>query len=126
MFHEIQKSTAICFRKSRKDFIYKIAVKEEDKSGSCALIALLMDNICYFANCGDSRAIASFNGGKIIKDLTKDHKPNDPLEKKRIEDNGGSIYSNKAQDDLSKLISAVTEKEIFRVVPGHLSVSRAF
>ena len=85
-----------------------------------------MDNICYFANCGDSRAIASFNGGKIIKDLTKDHKPNDPLEKKRIEDNGGSIYSNKAQDDLSKLISTVTEKEIFRVVPGHLSVSRAF
>ena len=121
-----ERALVYAFERAEKDFIYKIAVKEEDKSGSCALVALLMDDVCYFANCGDSRAIASFNGGKTISVLTKDHKPNDPEEKKRIIDNGGNVYSNKQQTDFSKLISTATEKEIFRIVPGHLSVSRAF
>ena len=120
-----EKALLYAFEKAEKDFIYKIAVKEENKSGSCALVALIINNICYFANCGDSRAIASFNGGKTIKIMTKDHKPNDPDEKKRIIESGGNVYSNKQQNDFSQLISSVNEKEIFRIVPGHLSVSRA-
>ena len=41
-------------------------------SGSCALIALFIDNICFIANVGDSRAIMSSNYGKIIYNLSRD------------------------------------------------------
>ena len=48
--------------------------------------------MCYIANLGDSRAIISSEGGKIIKEMTNDHKPNDPGEEKRINDLGGKVY----------------------------------
>ena len=51
-----------------------------------------MDDICYIANVGDSRAIVSKNGGKEFHPLTVDHKPNDENESKRIVENGGRVY----------------------------------
>jgi serine/threonine protein phosphatase PrpC len=38
---------------------------------------------------GDSRAIMSKKGGTEIIGLTRDHKPNDEFEKRRIIANGG-------------------------------------
>lgn len=35
-----------------------------DKSGSWALVALIIENEVYIANAGDSRAIMSWNKGK--------------------------------------------------------------
>ena len=46
----------------------------------------------YVANVGDSRAIISLNEGKETKSLTRDHKPAEESEKKRIQENGGYIY----------------------------------
>lgn len=63
-----------------------------DKSGSCAIITLILDDIVYVANVGDSRAIMSADRGKKIYCLSKDHKPNEPSENIRIVDNGGRIY----------------------------------
>ena len=63
-----------------------------DKSGSCALIALIINDILYAINLGDSRALYSRDGGKEFFQITRDHKPNDEKERRRIEKNGGKVY----------------------------------
>jgi len=80
-----------------------------DKSGSCALVVLIVGDQCFIANVGDSRAVLSAGGGlssftnlppnqrflqgtpKIFP-LSRDHKPSDELERKRIIEAGGQIY----------------------------------
>lgn len=63
-----------------------------DNSGSCAIVILIVDDICYSANVGDSRAIMSGKGGREVLDLSDDHKPNSEREAWRIINNGGKIY----------------------------------
>lgn len=48
--------------------------------------------MCYIANVGDSRAVASLEQGRKISALSRDHKPNDRDEQKRILGYGGRIY----------------------------------
>jgi serine/threonine protein phosphatase PrpC len=65
---------------------------EEDiveRSGSCAIIVLIVGDIAYAANVGDSRAFMSTNEGQQIMLLSQDHKPEDEGETKRVEENGG-------------------------------------
>lgn len=62
-----------------------------DRSGSCGLIAVFVDDRAYIANVGDSRAIASQRKGRNIFALTKDHKPDEAGEMKRIMESGGLI-----------------------------------
>jgi protein phosphatase PTC2/3 len=42
-----------------------------DKSGSCALVVLIVGDMCYIANVGDSRAILSAGGANPGNSLTK-------------------------------------------------------
>ena len=53
---------------------------------------LIVGDMCYVANVGDSRAIMSSEGGEKILLLTRDHKPESPEETERIQTNGGKIY----------------------------------
>lgn len=53
---------------------------------------ILIDDICYIANVGDSRAIMSSTHGKKVLALSRDHKPNDEDEAKRIIELGGKVY----------------------------------
>ena len=46
----------------------------------------------YVANVGDSRAIMSAQNGQKLFILSRDHKPNEDVEKTRIIDKGGKIY----------------------------------
>lgn len=103
---------------------------EEDfieRSGTCAIIVLIVGDICYVANVGDSRAIMSVDGGEKILLLSKDHKPEDDGETKRVEENGGQIYQNKSYvPDPSPENASGVQMIIgpHRVFPGRLSVSR--
>lgn len=63
-----------------------------DKSGSCALVILIIGDLCFSINVGDSRALLSGNGGKEIYPLSRDHRPDDENERSRILEAGGKIY----------------------------------
>ena len=63
-----------------------------DSSGSCAIVVLIVENRVYIANVGDSRAILSAKNGTKIYPLSRDHRPGDEKEYKRILEAGGKIY----------------------------------
>jgi serine/threonine protein phosphatase PrpC len=71
------------------------------------------------ANIGDSRAVLSRN--KTALSLTKDHKPNSPMEKVRIEAQGGTVVWCGLVD---KRGLPVENKGVYRV-NGNLALSRA-
>ena len=60
-----------------------------ERSGSCAIVVLIVGDICYTANVGDSRAVLSSGGGQQVIALSRDHKPSDVDEYKRITQAGG-------------------------------------
>ncbi len=113
------------FKAAEKKFL-ELCVRDNeiiDKSGSCAIVILIVEDICYAANVGDSRAILSGEGGKRLFPLSRDHKPSDELERKRIIEAGGQIYHRTA----TAPGTTSGKKEIvvgpLRVLPGRLSVS---
>ena len=63
-----------------------------DKSGSCACVILIINNTLYAINLGDSRALLSSNSGQTLRQITRDHKPEDPIEKERIENAGANVF----------------------------------
>jgi protein phosphatase 2C family protein 2/3 len=99
-----------------------------DPSGSCALVLLILNDICYIANLGDSRALYSCNDGKKFFQVSRDHKPNDPIEKNRIYKAGGSIYkpSNNSPQKNAVNSNEKLERMVkipYRINPGRLAVS---
>jgi protein phosphatase 2C family protein 2/3 len=48
-----------------------------DRSGSCAIVTLFVDDVCFTANLGDSRAVMSCNGGQFLINLSEDQKPSE-------------------------------------------------
>ncbi|MFA5075307.1 MAG: PP2C family protein-serine/threonine phosphatase [Candidatus Babeliales bacterium] len=60
------------------------------RCGSTATTALIKNNKIYIANVGDSRTVLCDRNGNVLFE-SKDHKPNDPAEKARIEAAGGSV-----------------------------------
>mmetsp|Transcript_6138 Transcript_6138/g.8039 ORF Transcript_6138/g.8039 Transcript_6138/m.8039 type:complete len:370 (-) Transcript_6138:1218-2327(-) len=95
------------------------AGKTMDYMGSTAVAVLLEEGKIWSANIGDSRAVLCRNGQAF--DLTKDHKPNLPAEKARIEALGGSVqwYGYLGPDR-----QPVPGMGAYRV-NGNLAVSRA-
>jgi serine/threonine protein phosphatase PrpC len=55
-------------------------------------VVLIVGDMCYTANVGDSRAIISTNAGKSVYALSRDHKPEDAGEQARVTEAGGRIY----------------------------------
>mmetsp|Transcript_64967 Transcript_64967/g.149063 ORF Transcript_64967/g.149063 Transcript_64967/m.149063 type:complete len:381 (+) Transcript_64967:31-1173(+) len=82
-----------------------------DNVGCTAVAMCLTKSDIVVANCGDSRAVLC-RGGRA-KALTKDHKPNDPVERQRIQAAGGQVQSS----NLGKRVQ-------YRI-NGNLNLSRA-
>ena len=127
------------FNNCEKKFIESIQIKNinknnfrrnnnnqaSDYSGSCAIIILIINNDCYTINLGDSRALYSYDCGKKFYQLSRDHKPNDPIEKDRIYKAGGSIFKT----NIKQFGINVKESELgiivpYRILPGRLAVSK--
>jgi protein phosphatase 2C family protein 2/3 len=77
-----------------------------EKSGSCALIVLIVEDYCYVANVGDSRAILSTDGGRYAFNLSRDHRPIDTKEQQRVFSKGGKIY----RTEMTKILGRKEEK----------------
>ena len=124
----INEAIKFGIKKTEKDFFANNINNNNilDKSGSCAVIILFVDTEIYIANIGDSRCILSQKNGKICKQVTIDHKPNESSEKERIIKNNGKVYQT--QTVLNKFNHSNNTENIllgpFRVFPGRLSVSR--
>lgn len=80
-----------------------------DKVGCTATVVLAVRRFgrlrLLCANCGDSRAVLSRGG--VAVDLSKDHKPDDPVERRRIEAAGGQVifYDTSGRVDGSLAVS---------------------
>lgn len=132
--NDIIKAIKFGFQSAEKDFLDNYAIKNKkviEKSGSCALILLNINNKVYVANVGDSRCQVSCKNGKILKDVTRDHKPNYPYEKERILKFKGNIYQSETpleidinDEEESNLLKDKVILGPYRVNPGRLSVSR--
>ena len=100
-----------------------------DKSGSCACVILIINDTLYAINLGDSRALLSSNSGQTLTQITRDHKPNDPSEKERIENAGASVfYANVVIVDGNEVILKESDfgegfKFPYRINPGGMCVS---
>lgn len=71
----------------------------KDKSGSTAVCTFVSPRSLYIANCGDSRAVLSRGGVPVF--ATRDHKPELPTEKERIQKAGGSVMIQRVNGSLA-------------------------
>lgn len=65
------------------------------QAGCTACVALITKTEIYVANAGDTRCVAAIKG--TAKDLSVDHKPNLPSEKRRVERAGGFVEDGRVQ-----------------------------
>ncbi|CAH0493591.1 unnamed protein product [Peronospora farinosa] len=96
-----------------------IAKNEWKFQGSTAVGVLLFEDVLYSLNVGDSRAVLCRSGDAV--ELTRDHKPNDPQERARIESLGGLVQWHGYVDAQGEPIEPYGAYR----VNGNLAVARA-
>jgi serine/threonine protein phosphatase PrpC len=97
---------------SLEKYVYS-SMGEKSMRMGCTCIAALFDKqkrLVYMINIGDSRGVLFLESGEIVSE-TKDHKPNDPSELRRIEKAGGFVTTRNG--------------DTYRV-NGNLALSRSF
>ena len=89
---------------------------------------MIVGEVWYVVNVGDSRAVLSSDSGHKVAPLSIDHKPWNFSERKRIQEAGGQIYQTATVASIGIEITSIPEIIIgpIRVFPGRLSVSRTF
>jgi serine/threonine protein phosphatase PrpC len=77
---------------------------ETSFSGTTSTSVLIVGDLLLCANVGDSRAILGYSDKGIdwrLKPLSRDHKPDEPVEKARILASGGRVMSYKGANGVS-------------------------
>ena len=102
--------------------ILEVCERKNHKDGSTACVALLQGCKLVVSNLGDSRCLLCRNNKPVR--CSRDHKPGDATEKRRVEQAGGYVV------DLAGIQRATSAKGVgFKVDNAsslYLSVSRAF
>lgn len=93
----VEKALKSAFLKA--DYAFSDASTLDSSSGTTALTALILGRTLIVANAGDCRAVLGRRGRAI--EMSKDHKPNCPSERLRIENLGGVIYDGYLNGQLS-------------------------
>ncbi|QRV92274.1 protein phosphatase 2C [Ceratobasidium sp. AG-Ba] len=88
-----------------------------DPSGCTAVAALLTSDKILVANAGDSRSVMSVKG--VVKELSFDHKPQNPAETSRIQAAGGYVEYNRVNGNLalSRAIGDFEFKQNYAIQP---------
>lgn len=85
--------------KEGKAEIKKLANEGESYAGCTATSVIITPTEIYCGNAGDSRTVLSYNG--VNRDMSVDHKPDDPLEKKRIYNANGFVEDGRVNGALA-------------------------
>lgn len=103
----------------------------DDKSnyrniGCTANVVLISKKDLYVANCGDSRSVLQFKD-QSVEQLSEDHKPDSPKEKKRIVKAGGFVSDGRVNRSLN-LSRALGDFEFKKnkALPPHKQIISAF
>ena len=93
-FNEISRNLKESIKKADNDLLKSKHLYDTEKSGSTLCLSLLSNKNLICANVGDSRAILCSCNDKNewkVSQLTKDHKPMDKEEYRRIINAGGNV-----------------------------------
>jgi serine/threonine protein phosphatase PrpC len=81
-----------------------------ERSGSCGICVMVLNDVAYIVNVGDSRCIMSMNSGAQTAVLSRDHKPEDDGERARVEQAGGKVYRTQT---FAKAATSPNEKDLY-------------
>lgn len=98
----VEDALKIAFASTDKQILER-AKREGWSNGSTAVLSLIVDNVLYLANIGDSECVLAKkkdDGHESIL-LSFKHKPSDSSEKERIERAGGSVYFGRVMGTLA-------------------------
>lgn len=73
--------------------------EEESHAGCTANVVLITPDFIYCANSGDSRSVACVAGQTV--ELSRDHKPMDPVELDRITKAGSNVSEGRVNGGLN-------------------------
>lgn len=124
-----------CYSKAEEEFkaiaFDTLNNKLLDKSGSCSISILIIDEWCFTTYLGDSRALYSYDSGNQFLQLSRDHRPDDHTERTRIEKAGGKVYKDTRLKVNGQMVQVNEEtmtgyKFPFRISPGNIAVNYNF
>lgn len=93
------KSIDVEIRKVQDESRQK-SIANQDTSGCTAIVCIVTRKYIVCANVGDSRSVLSRNDG-TTEAMSEDHKPNNELERRRIEEAGGFVSANRVEGNLA-------------------------
>jgi serine/threonine protein phosphatase PrpC len=87
------------FQKCSDDWDRSASSHQEKRAGAVTTMILVCGQHCLVAHVGDGKVIAS--SGETYKEVTADHRADNPREKLRIENCGGTVVNNRVRGVLA-------------------------